>query len=276
MAHGTGHICVRSCQRELSAFIVVKRRGRPPLIHMTIPTFCDSVLGNKLAAVRIRVAGFTIRRRSFELNLMSTGQRFVAFVTCDRAVSADQSKFRFRMVEAANVDPGACAVARFATKRNPIRALLRHALLEFSLVDIFVAGDTGAVGEMERQDLVHSSGEAGFVALRAGHGHVRPGQHEAGVLVLCNRECGAMKVLYGVAILATILVGSGGKLLVMRILVAIRTRSELHFVDRILTSGRVTFVTSYCRMFSFQRIVRSRMFFNAKLRWLPAVDGMAF
>jgi len=40
---------------------------------MTIPTFCDSVLGNKLAAVRIRVAGFAIRRRSFELNLMSTG-----------------------------------------------------------------------------------------------------------------------------------------------------------------------------------------------------------
>ena len=188
----------------------------------------------------------------------------------------DQSKFRFRMVEAANVDPGACAVARFATERNSVGALLRHALLEFSLVDIFVAGGAGAVGKMERQNLVGSSGEAGFVALRAGNGHVGPGEHEACVLVLCNRERGAMKVLYGVAILATVLVRRGGELLVMRILVAIRTRSELHFVDRILTSGRVTFVTSYCGMFTFQRIVRSRVFFNAKLRWLPAFDGMAF
>ena len=32
--------------------------------------------------------------------------------------------------------------------------------------------------EMERQNLVRSSAEAGFVALRAGDGHVGPGQHE--------------------------------------------------------------------------------------------------
>jgi len=200
----------------------------------------------------------------------------MTFVTCDRAVSTDQSKFRFRMVEAANVDPGACAVARFAAQRRAICAFLRHALLEFSLVNIFVAGGAGAVGKMERQNLVRSSAQARFVAIRASHGHVRPGEHEAGVLVLCNRERGAMKVLHGVAILATILVGSGGKLLVMRILVAIRAGCELHFVDRIFAGGSVTFVTSYCRMFSFQRIVRSGVFLDAKLRWLPTVDGMAF
>lgn len=76
-------------QRELSAFIVVERRGRPALIHMAIPAFCDSVLGHKLAAVRIRVAGFAIRRRPFELNLMRAGKHFVTFATRNRAVSSD-------------------------------------------------------------------------------------------------------------------------------------------------------------------------------------------
>jgi len=166
-------------------------------------------------------------------------------------------------------------VARFATERNSVGALLRHALLEFSLVDIFVAGGAGAVGKMERQNLVGSSGEAGFVALRAGNGHVGPGEHEACVLVLCNRERGAMKVLYGVAILATILVGSGGKLLVMRILVTIRTRRELHFVDGVLAGRRVAFVARNGRMFALQRIMRVCVFFYAKLRWLPAIDCVA-
>ena len=73
VTHRAAHICVGPRQRELSTFIVVERRGRPALIHVAIPAFCDPVLGHKLAAVRIRVAGFAIRRRTFELNLMRTG-----------------------------------------------------------------------------------------------------------------------------------------------------------------------------------------------------------
>lgn len=276
MAHCAAHICVGPCQRELSAFIVVERRGRPALIHMAFPTFCDSVLGNKLAAVRIRVAGFAIRRRSFELNLMRAGKRFVTFVTSNRAVSSNQGKFCFRMVETADVDPGAGAVAGFAAQSNSIGALYSHALLKFAFMGIGVACGAGAVIKMERKNLVRSSPEAGFVALRAGHGHVGSGQHKAGVLVLGDGESRAMKVLYSVAILTTILVGSGGKLLVMGVLVAIRARGELHFVDGILAGRRVTFVTSDSRMLSFQRVVRSRVLLHAKLRWLPALDGMAF
>ena len=276
MAHCAAHICVGPCQRELCSFIVVERRGRPALIHMAIPAFGDSVLGHKLAAMRIRVAGFAIRRRSFELNLMRAGKRFVTFATSNRAVSSDQGKFCFRMVETVDVDPGARAVARFAAQSGSIGALQGHALLEFPFMGIGVACGAGAVLKMERKNFVRSSAESGFVALRAGHRHVGSGQYEAGVHVLGDGKSRAMKVLYSVAILATVLVGSGGKLLVMGVLMAIRACGELHFVDRILTSGRVTFVTSYCRMPSFQRIVRSRMFFNAKLRWLPAVDGMAF
>jgi hypothetical protein len=225
------------------------------LVHMAIPTFCDSVLGNKLAAVRIRMAGFAILRRSLELNFVGTGGHLVTFVTRDRAMSPDQGKFRFRMVEAADVDPGSGAVAGFAAQRSSIGALLGHALLEFALMGVGVAGSARTVLEMKRQNLVRSSAEAGFMTIRAGDGHMSPGKRVSGVLVLGNCERRAMKVLYGMAILATILVGRGGKLLIMRILMAIRARRELHFVDRVFSGRCVTLVTSHGRMFSLQRIV---------------------
>ena len=84
-----------------------------------------------------------------------------------------------------------------------------------------------------------------------------------------------MKVLYGVAILAAILVGRGGELLVVRVLMAIRARRELHFVDGVLAGRRVAFVASDGRMFSLERIMRRRVLLHAKLRWLPAFDGVA-
>ena len=275
MAHRAAHICMPPCQRELSALIVVKCRGRPALVHMAIPTFCDSVLGNKLAAVRIRMTGFAILRRSLELNLVGTGRHLVTFITCDRAMGSKQSKFCFRMVKASNVDPGSGAVACFAAQRRSIGALLRHALLEFSLVGIHVTGRASAVLEMERQNLVYSSAEAGFVALRAGDGHVSSGQHIAGVLMLGNGERRAMKILYRVAILATVLVRRGGKLLVMRILMAIRAGREFHFVDGVFSGRRVALVASNGRMFSFERIMRCRVLLHAKLRWFPPFHGVA-
>ena len=88
VAHGTAHVCVRACQGKLSAFIVVKRGRLPPLIHMAISAFHHSILGRKLAAVRIRVARFTIFRRAFELNLVGVRQRFVALPTCDSTMSS--------------------------------------------------------------------------------------------------------------------------------------------------------------------------------------------
>ena len=113
------------------------------------------------------------------------------------------------------------------------------------------------------------------MAVRAGDGHVSPRERVAGVLVLGNGEGRAMEILYGMAILATILVGRRGKLLVMRILVTIRTRRELHLVDGVLAGRRVAFVASNGRMFALQRIMRVCVFFYAKLRWLPAIDCVA-
>ena len=264
VAHRATHIRVAARQRKLSALVMVKRGRRPALLDMAIPAFRDPVFGGKLATVRICMAGFAILRRPIELNLVGTGEHFVTFVTSDRAMSPDQGKFRFRMVEAADIDPGPGTVAGFAAQRGSIGAFLSHALLEFALVRIAVAGRACAVREMERQNLVRSSAKSRLVALRAGDGHVRPGQHKPGVLVLGNGKRRAMKVLYGMAILATVLVGSGGKLLVMRVLMAIRAGRELHFVDGVLAGRRVAFVASDARVLPFERIMRCRMLFHAK------------
>src|ERR1700730_1189330 len=215
MAHRTAHIFVRSCQWKLSAFIVVERRRGPPLFNMATPTFCNSVLSNELVAVRIRMTSLTIRRRSFELNFVGTGGNLVTFITCDRAMSPDQCKFRSRMVEAPNVDPRSGVVTAFTPQRSPIGTLLCHPRLEFTLMGIHVTRSARAVLKMERQYLVRSSPDAYFMALRAGDSRMGPSKYEACVLVFGNRECRAMKVFYGMANFASILVWRSSKLLVM-------------------------------------------------------------
>lgn len=96
-----------------------------------------------------------------------------------------------------------------------------------------------------------------------------------GVLVFRDGERRAMKVFNCVAVLATILVGGGGKLFVMRVLMAIRAGREFYFVESVLAGWRVAFVASDGRVLSFQRIVRCRVLFNAKLGWLPALHSVA-
>lgn len=175
VTHRAGYICVAACQRELSALIVVKFGGGPALIHVAICAFCNSILGNELVGVWIRVARFAILWRPFELNFVGAGGCLVTFSARGAAMSAEQSKLCFRMVEAADVDPGLGAVTGFAAQSGSIGAFLRHALLEFALVWIRVAGRAGAVREMERQNLVCSSAKARLVAIRAGDGHVSTG-----------------------------------------------------------------------------------------------------
>ena len=168
------------------------------------------------------------------------------------------------MVEAADVDPCSSTVARFAAQHAAISALLRHALLEFAFVGIGVASGASAVRKMEWQNLVRSSAKACLVALRTGDGYVGPGQHKAGVLVLGDGERRTMKIFHGMAILATILVGSGGKLLVMRILMAIGASCEFYVVDGVFSGRRVALIASDGRMFSFERIVRCCVLLYAK------------
>ena len=248
-------ICVSACQRKLSALIVVKRRRRPTLVHVAVSALRDSILRGKLAAVHVRVTRITICRRSFELNFVIARGDFVTVRAADRAMGPCESKFGFGMIETPDVDPGARRVARFAAQRGSIGPLLRHAVLEFALVRIGVTGRAGAVIEMERQDLVRASGQARLVTFRAGDRHVRPGQNETRLLVLGDGEGRAMEVLYGVAILAAVLVGRGGELIVVRVLVTVGAGGKLHLVESVLAGRRVAFFAGDRRVFSFQRIL---------------------
>ncbi len=143
----------------------------------------------------------------------------------------------------------------------------RHAIFKFTLVRIGVARGACAVRKMERHNFVGSSAEACLVAFHAGNGHVRPGQHEMSLLVLGNRKGGAMKVFYRVAILTTILVGSGGKLFVVFILMAIRARREFHFVLCIFSGRRVAFVAGNGCMLSISG------YFDVACSFTPNSDG---
>ena len=275
MAHRATHVCVRPCQRELGALVVIKHRGRPPLVHMAIAALCNSIFDCKLSAVRICVTGLTILRRALELDFVRARQCLVTFAASDTSMCADQWKLRFRVVETADVDPGLGAVAGFAAQRGSIGALPGHAVLELALVDIVVAGGASAVLEVERQDLVRSSAKARFVALGARDGHVRSRQHEMRALMLGDRKRRSMKILYGVAFLTVILIGSGGKLLVMRVLMAIQARLKFHFVESILAGRRVAFLAGNGRVFSVERVFRCGVLFFPKERRLPAIHFVA-
>ncbi len=210
------------------------------------------------------MACLTSLRRPFELNFVRPLNRLVAIAANDRTMRANQRKFRLRMIEAPDIDPRSRVVTSFAAQRSSVRALLRHALLELALVRIGVACRASAILKMEGQDLVGSAAQSGFMAIGAGDGDMGSGEQETRVLVLRNCKRRMMKILYGVALFAAILVGRSGELLIVRILVAIRAGREFHFVNRVFARGCVAFFASHSRMFSLQRIVGCRMFLRTK------------
>ncbi len=138
-----------------------------------------------------------------------------------------------------------------------------------------MAGRTCPVIEVERQDLVRSSTQAHLVTIRAGDRHVSSCQNKTRISVLGDSERRTVKIPYGMATLATILIRRRSELPVMDVLVAIQTLREFHFVKGIFARRNMAFFTRNAGMFSFQRIVRSRMFFHAKLRGFPAADRVA-
>jgi hypothetical protein len=180
------------------------------------------------------------------------------------------------MVEASDVLPGHRVVARFAAEQPAVRPNLRQAFLELAIVGIGMTPCARKVFKPERQNFVCSSAQPGFVTVRADDRGMSAGKSEAGFLVIRYRVCRYMKVLYGMAILAAIMVRRGSELLVMCVLMAIRASRKLHVIDGVFACWYVTLATGNGYMFSFQRIARSRVLFHSKQRGFPAVNGMAF
>jgi len=116
VALGAADVCVPARQGELGALIVVKGGGGPVLDRVAIRAQRHSVFvfWGKLFSMRVIVARFTILGCSFELCLLRTRGCLMAIATRYAAVRPLQRKFRFRMVEASNIDPGTHVVAGLA------------------------------------------------------------------------------------------------------------------------------------------------------------------
>jgi len=275
VAHRAAHIFVGPSQGELSALIVVKGGGGPSLVYVAIGAFRHPIFGGKLGAMGVSMAGFTLLRSAFELNIMGTREDLVTIGAPDRPMAAGQCEFRLRMVEAGDVDPGLSDVACLASQGGAISPFGSLAFLKFPLVRVRVAGCASGVFEVEWQNLVGSSIQAGFMAIRAGDGHVCPSKHIFGLLVLGYRKGRAVEVLYGVALLATVLIGSGRKLFVMFILMAICASREFYLVEGVLPGWHVAFIAIDSCMFALEGVFRRGVFLDAKQGRLPSVHIVA-
>lgn len=138
-----------------------------------------------------------------------------------------------------------------------------------------MASRASAVLEVERQNLIGPATQAGLVAFRACDSGMGSGKRESRIAVLCNRIRRTVKIFDGMAVLATILVRRCGELLVMGVLVTIHAGREFDLIDSVLASGRVALLASDSSVFSFQRIVGSRVLLHAKLRRLPPTHHVA-
>ena len=169
----------------------------------------------------VGMACLAILRRSFELDVARPLNRFVAIVAPGHAVGPNQCELRFRMVETSDVNPRPRVMACLAPNGGAVGEPERHAILKLALMGIGVARRAGPILKMEREDFVRPSSQANLVAIRAGNSDVRSGQHEPCILVFHNREGRLVKILDGMASLATVLIRSRCELFVVCILVAI-------------------------------------------------------
>ena len=188
----------------------------------------------------------------------------MAFTAGDGAMSANQSELSPGMVETVHFCPGTHAVAGFAAERRAIGAFASHAVVELPFVRILVAGSTVAIFKMERKNLVGAATKTGLVTIGAGDCYVGACQRETRSFVFRNAESGAMEINHRMAVLAAIVIGCGGKLVVVRVLVAIEACAEFHFVDGVFAGGEMALRAFHGDVLTLQRIVRGIVFLHAE------------
>ena len=64
MTFGARHVCMTTCQWEMSFCVVIERRRNPTLGRVTIATMRLGVLGCELPVVRVLVACLALLRRA--------------------------------------------------------------------------------------------------------------------------------------------------------------------------------------------------------------------
>lgn len=86
----------------------------------------------------------------------------------------------------------------------------------------------------------------------------------------------AVPIRYRMATLAAVRERRFRKLAVVGIFVAVQTVGELNFVKRLFAGGKVALRAFYFCVLSLERILRARVFFDAKRGRLPSLHFVAF
>ena len=253
VALGTRHVGMASGESEMRPGVVIESGRHPALRVVAIGAVGLGILGDKLAVVNVIVASLTLLWCALESRFVSGGG-FVAVAADHRSMRADKWEISFGMIEAVDVRPGLDVMASFATKGSPIGALACHAIVEFPFVRIFVTGGAIPIFEMVRNDFVAATRSAEFVAVRTGNGYMSTGKSEASVAMFGDSERGAMEILHGMAGFTAVVVGSGGKLIVVSVLVAIVAVFKFHFVHGIFSGGDVALCAVNGNVFALERI----------------------
>jgi hypothetical protein len=154
---------VAAGERERRALVVVERGRHPALRIVALPAWSVPGTGLELAAVRFFVTRLTIQGRAFELDLVLSGQRFMALPARHRSVHPRERELCFCVVEAIDINPRSRAVTGFTAKWRAIRPLTDHPVIELAVMGILMAGRAGLVGKPERQNLVCTMSDGRFV-----------------------------------------------------------------------------------------------------------------
>lgn len=271
MAAVAFQVGVAAGEGEMGARVVIEGGRHPALGIVAVAAMGFGIPGDKLRIVDVGVAGFTGVRSAGKAR-GGGGRGLVTFGAGDRAMGAEEREFRFGVIEAVDVGPGLGSVASFAAEGGAVGAFASHAVLEFALMGIGVAGGTRAIVETEGY---RRAGGGDFMAIGAGHGGVSAGEREAGLAMLGDGESGAVEIGDGVAGFAAIVPGSGGELVVVRILVAIGAGFEFHFIDGVLAGRNMALGAIHLGVLALEGIGGSVMQFDGEERGLPAFNVVA-
>ncbi len=165
-------------------------------------------------------------------------------------------------------------MAGLAARQASVGAWLSHPFQELPAMRVIMAGGARAVFKAEGYGLSRPA-SVGLVTIHAGHRDVPAREWEAGRLVLREGKRGGLEALHSMATLALVQVRRGCKLTLVRVGVAVRAARKVDFVSCGRPGREMAFRAGKFGMLAFERILRSGMLADAKLRGLEPLHGMA-
>ena len=248
VAAGAGDIAVLAFQGELSPLVVIEERRLPFGRVVAVSTWYDlaRIELRELPAVDILMALLALLRRLLEVHIDELGFQIWRLVAID---AGDRAMRRRAVIKAVQLFPRLSGVASLAAHRLPVLADLGHALLELSMMHVFMAAGARQVFKVV--------GNFGFrlilirklVAIATRHRHVPARQLEFGLLMLRKGEGRGAVSLQVMALVALVVVRLAGELVVVLVHVAIGAALEFRDLeDRVLPLGRVALIALHLGM----------------------------